>query len=443
MFRNAIVAAAFTIPATLAHAEIVTTHTLDNGMQIVVVEDHRAPVVVHMIWYRTGSADEPPAVSGVAHFLEHLMFKATDTMDAGEFSTVVAANGGSDNAFTSFDYTAYYQRVASDRLELMMQMESDRMNNLALTAEDIETERQVILEERSERVDTDPSAIAREQMLAAQYMNHRYGTPVIGWQHEMEALDQGPVRDFYDLYYSPNNAILVVAGDVNPDEVILLANSHYGVLPAEEGLPERVRPMEPPQLAERRIVYTDERVSQPYVTRTYLAPERNAGDQKEAAALTYLSEILGGSSFTSVLGTKLTFDTQVALFTGAGYDGISLDKTTFSVTVAPAEGVTLQAAEDAMDAAIDQFMQDGIDPVQLERIRSQLRASEIYAKDNVEGLAQQYGAALSSGLTVQDVKDWPATLQAVTAEDIMLVAAKVLDRKQSVTMWVTANDEDP
>jgi zinc protease len=442
MFRNAIVAAAFTIPATLAHAEIVTTHTLDNGMQIVVVEDHRAPVVVHMIWYRTGSADEPPAVSGVAHFLEHLMFKATDTMDAGEFSTVVAANGGSDNAFTSFDYTAYYQRVASDRLELMMQMESDRMSNLALTAEDIETERQVILEERSERVDTDPSAIAREQMLAAQYMNHRYGTPVIGWQHEMEALDQGPVRDFYDLYYSPNNAILVVAGDVNPDEVILLANSHYGVLPAEEGLPERVRPMEPPQLAERRIVYTDERVSQPYVTRTYLAPERNAGDQKEAAALTYLSEILGGSSFTSVLGTKLTFDTQVALFTGAGYDGISLDKTTFSVTVAPAEGVTLQAAEDAMDAAIDQFMQDGIDPVQLERIRSQLRASEIYAKDNVEGLAQHYGAALSSGLTVQDVKDWPAILQAVTAEDIMFVAAKVLDRKQSVTMWVTANDED-
>jgi zinc protease len=441
MFRSAVLAVSLVLSAGVLRAQDVTAFTLDNGLQIVVIEDHRAPVVVHMLWYRTGSADEPVGVSGVAHFLEHLLFKATDTMEAGEFSTVVAANGGSDNAFTSYDYTAYYQRIAADRLALMMQMESDRMNNLALTAADIETERMVILEERSQRVDSDPTSIASEQMRAAQFMNHRYGTPIIGWRHEMEALDLDHVRAFYDLYYSPNNATLVVAGDVEPEEVLALAEQYYGVLPAEPDLPPRIRPVEPPQLSERRMIYEDERVSQPYVARSYIAPERNAGAQVDAAALTYLAQILGGSSFTSVLGKKLAFDTQVALYAGADYDGLSLDPATFSLTVVPAAGISLQDAEDAMDAALAEFIETGVDPEQLERIRSQLRASEIYARDNVEGLAQRYGAALSQGLTVGDVQDWPAILQATTAEQIMDVANRVLDRDQSVTMWVVASRE--
>ncbi len=441
MIRSALLAFVLAATATFAHAQPVTTYMLDNGMQIVVIEDHRAPVVVHMVWYRTGSADEPQGHSGVAHFLEHLLFKATDTMASGQFSTTVAANGGSDNAFTSFDYTAYFQRVAADRLELMMQMEADRMNNLALTEADIDTELQVILEERSQRTDSDPNGLAREQMAAAQYMNHQYGTPIIGWRHEMEQLDLPQVLAFYDLYYSPNNATVVVAGDVKPEDVLALAETYYGVIPAETQLPERFRPTEPPQLAERRVVFADERVSQPYVTRSYLAPERNAGDQAEAAALVYLAEILGGSSFTSVLGTKLTFDTQTALFTGASYDGLSLDQTTFNLTVVPAEGVSLQDAEDAMDAAVAQFMVDGIDPEQLDRIRTQLRAGQIYGQDNVEGQARRYGAALSQGLTVQDVQDWPGILQSVTAEQIMEAAASVLNRDQSVTMWTVANRE--
>jgi zinc protease len=441
MLRFPVIAALLALTTAPALAQDVTTATLDNGLQVVVIEDHRAPVVVHMLWYRTGSADEPAALSGVAHFLEHLLFKATDTMAAGEFSSTVAANGGSDNAFTSYDYTAYFQRVAADRLGLMMQMEADRMNNLALTQGDIETERQVILEERSQRVDSDPNAIAAEQMRAAQFLNHRYGTPIIGWRHEMEMLELDNVRDFYDLYYSPNNATLVVAGDVDPAEVLALAEQHYGALPAEPGLPPRLRAAEPPQLAERRVIYTDERVSQPYLTRSYIAPERNTGAQTDAAALLYLAQILGGSSFTSVLGQKLTFETDIALFTGAGYDGSSLDPSTFSITVVPAEGVTLQEAEDAMDAALAAFMETGVDPEQLDRIRTQLRASEIYARDNVEGLAQRYGAALSQGLTVQDVQDWPAVLQATTADQIMDVAARVLDRDQSVTMWVAASRE--
>ena len=426
---------------TAISAQAVTTYALDNGMDVVVIEDHRAPVVVHMVWYRIGSADEPVGASGVAHFLEHLLFKATENMESGEFSTTVAANGGRDNAFTSYDYTAYYQRIAADRLELMMRMESDRMNNLMITEADIATERNVILEERAQRTDNNPGSLAREQLRASQYLNHRYGVPIIGWRHEMEDLSLEDALGFYDLYYSPNNAILVVAGDVQPDEVLALAERYYGAIPAEPDLPTRLRPQEPPQSAERRLIYEDPRVSQPYVSRTYLAPERDSGAQEDAAALVYLADILGGSSFTSVLGEALQFDSQIAVYTGAGYDGSSLDDTTFGMTVVPATGVSLQAAEDAMDAAVAAFLERGVDPEQLERIRTQFRAAEVYARDNVEGIANRYGAALTQGLTVQDVQDWPEILQAVTAEDIIAIATQVLDRRQSVTGWIVPNRE--
>ncbi|SLN36130.1 M16 family metallopeptidase [Pseudooctadecabacter jejudonensis] len=434
-------ALALSLVGTMTLAEEVTTYQLDNGMDVVVIEDHRAPVVVHMLWYKAGSADEPAGVSGIAHFLEHLLFKATENVESGEFQRVVAENGGSDNAFTSYDYTGYFQRVAADRLPLMMQYEADRMNNLVLTEEDIVAERGVILEERNQRTENSPGALAREQMMAAQYQNHGYGVPIIGWMHEMEQLDMQDALAFYDLYYSPNNTILVVAGDVEPDEVLALAEQYYGPIPAEPDLPERVRPQEPPQRAERRLVFEDPRVAQPYVTRTYLAPERDAGAQEDAAALTYLAEILGGSSFTSVLPVALQFDTNTAIYAGAFYSGVSLDDTTFGLTVAPAEGVTLQDAEDAMDATLAQFMEVGIAPDRMEALRTQLRAGEIYARDDVGGLARRYGAALTSGLTVEDVQAWPDVLQAVTAEDVMGVAARVLNRDRAVTAYVVPSRE--
>ena len=426
------------ILASPALAQEVTTATLGNGMEVMVVEDHRAPVAVHMVWYKTGSADEPLGVSGVAHFLEHLLFKATDDLEAGEFSRIVAENGGTDNAFTSYDYTAYHQRVAADRLELMMQMEADRMNDLRLTPEDIETEREVILEERSQRVDSEPGSIAREQMRAAQFLNHRYGQPVIGWRHEMQALDMEDVLATYDLWYSPNNAILVVAGDVEPQEVLAMAERHYGVIPAEPGLPERVRTQEPPQLAARRVTYEDPRVPQPYLVRSYIAPARDSGEQEEAAALVYLAEILGGSSFTSVLAEKLTFEQDLALRSGAGYDGTALDDATFGLSLTPRPGITLGEAEAAMDQVLAEFLEEGVNPAQLERIRTQLRAAEIYALDSVTGLANRYGSGLATGLTIEDMKAWPEVLQAVTAEDIMEVAREVLDERSSVTLYVSA-----
>ena len=428
--------------ALTATAEDVTTYTLDNGMDVVVIEDRRAPVVVHMVWYKVGSADEPEGQSGVAHFLEHLMFKGTDMLAPGEFSQVVAANGGSDNAFTSFDYTGYFQRVAADRLDLMMQMEANRMTNLALTPEDISTERRVVLEERAQVTDSNPGALAREQLMAAQYQNHRYGVPIIGWQHEVAQLDMPELTAFYERHYAPNNAVLVVAGDVDPQDVLALAREHYGPIPANADLPARARPTEPPQRAERRISYVDPRVSQPYLVRSYLAPQRQSGAQDDAAALVYLAELLGVSPFTSELGRALQFDTQTAIYTNASYGGMSLDATTFSFVVLPSEDVSLPEAEVAMDDVIAGFMDSEIDPARMEAIRTQLRASEIYALDDAQGLARRYGTALTTGLTVADVQAWPDILQTVTPAKIKDVAARVFDRNSAVTGWIVAAQED-
>ena len=422
-------------------ADQVTDFTLDNGLQVVVIEDHRAPVVVHMLWYRAGSSDEPAGVSGIAHFLEHLLFKQTKTLEAGEFSRVVAENGGSDNAFTSKDFTAYFQRVAADRLDLMMQMEADRMVNLDLSEEDILTEREVIIEERNQRVENSPGALFREQTTAALFLNHRYGVPVIGWRHEMEKLSLSDALDFYRQYYAPNNAVLVVAGDVLPDDVRQLAEKNYGPLPANPELGPRARPQEPPQIAARRLSYRDERVAQPYMTRSYLAPERDPGDQSTAAALTLLAEILGGGQ-TSVLTQKLQFETSTAVYAAAFYDGLSLDDSSFGFAVVPSAEVTLQAAEEALDQALAEFFEAGVDLEQLERIKTQFAASDIYARDNVQGLANSYGAALTSGLGLSDIHAWPDIIQAVTAEDIMAAAKDVLRDAGSVTGWLMKPEEE-
>ena len=417
----------------------VTTFTLDNGMDVVVIEDHRAPVVTNMVWYRAGAADEPPGVSGIAHFLEHLLFKGTENLEPGEFSKTVAANGGTDNAFTSYDYTGYYQRIAADRLDLVMGMEADRMVNLKLNQDDILTERDVIIEERNTRTENDPGALFGEQRNAALYMNHPYGIPIIGWRHEMVSLDMDDALDFYEQFYAPNNAILIVAGDVEPQEVRTLAEKHFGPIPANPELADRQRPQEPPQTANRRLTFKDPRVAQPYVIRSYLAPERDPGAQEKAAALVLLSELLGGGQ-TSVLSRKLQFETQTAVYAGAFYRGISYDDTSFGLIIVPSEGVSLQDAEDALDAAVAEFIEEGIDSEQLERIKFQLKAQQIYALDNIEGIARRYGAALTAGLTVKDVQAWPDILQATTEDDILAAAREIFDRT-SVTGWLMSDSE--
>ncbi|MDD9718904.1 pitrilysin family protein [Dinoroseobacter sp. PD6] len=435
-------AVSLSVAAPAQAAEDVTTYTLDNGLEIVVIEDHRAAAVTNMVWYRTGAADEPPGKSGIAHYLEHLLFKGTDELAPGEFSATVQANGGSDNAFTSWDYTGYFQRVAADRLELMIKMEADRMVDLELSEEIVLPERDVILEERSQRVDSSPGSIFGEQRRAAQYLNHPYGVPIIGWRHEMEQLSRQDALDFYETYYAPNNAILIVAGDVQPEEVKRLAEQYFGPIPANPDLPARVRPLEPPQVAERRIAYADPRVAQPYVIRTYLAPERDSGAQETAAALTLLAELLGGSSATSFLGEKLEFEESRAVYTSAFYSGVSLDDTTFGLIVVPAEDVSLAEAEADLDRVLAEFMASEIDAEALDRIKMQIRAAEIYGRDSVGARAREYGTALTSGLTVADVQAWPEVLAAVTAEDIKAAAEMVFDKRKAVTGWLMRDGEE-
>jgi len=428
--------------APLRAAAEVTTFALDNGMEVVVIEDRRAPVAVHMVWYRVGAADEPPGKSGIAHYLEHLMFKGTETRAAGEFQRIVNENGGTDNAFTGQDFTGYFQRVAADRLGLVMEMEADRMVNLRIPPEAAATELEVILEERAQVVENDPGAVFGEQRRAVQYLAHPYGTPIIGWRHEMEGLTREDALDFYARHYAPDNAILIVAGDVTADAVRALAERHYGPIPAA-GVPPRVRPAEPPQIAARRVEYADPRVAQPYVIRTYLAPERDAGAQQEAAALTLLAALLGGEGPTPLMKRVLEREEGTALYAAAFYNGVSLDDTTFGLIVVPTPERSLAEAEEDIDRMITRFLDEGVDPAALARIKHQIRADEIYARDRLQGRARRHGSALTSGLTIADVEAWPDILQAVTADDIMAAAARLFDPRRSVTGYLRSAEAAP
>jgi zinc protease len=428
-------AAAAAAPALAAPPK--TTFTLDNGLRAVVIEDRRAPVVTHMVWYRVGAADEPPGKSGVAHFLEHLMFKGTDEIPDGAFSKIVAANGGQDNAFTSRDYTGYFQRIAADRLDLMMKMEADRMRDLRFTETHALTERDVILEERNQRTENNPGALFSEARNAAHYLNHPYADPVIGWRHEIAALTRDDALDFYETYYAPNNAILVVAGDVTPEQVHRLAETHYGPIPANPDLPERVRPMEPPHRAAQRMTFEDPRVRQPYMVREYLAAPRRDG-MAAAAARQVLADVLG-DGINSRLQQALVVQQGVAVQAGAWFSDTGRDYGEFGVWAAARPGQDLAALEAAVDAALQDFLaSDGPTQEELARLKTGYRASYVYAQDSQMALARRYGAGLAADLTLEQIEGWPAALQAVTAQDVMEAARETLEMERSITGYLRA-----
>ena len=414
----------------------VTSFSLENGMRVVVIEDHRAPVVTHMVWYRAGASDENSGKSGIAHLLEHLLFKETENVGNGEFSQTVAALGGSDNAFTSQDYTAYYQRVSKQYLDLMMYYESDRMKNLKISELDFNTELKVVIEERSQRTDSKPGALFNEQNMASLYLNHPYGVPIVGWRHELEDLDREDAIDFYKTYYSPNNAILIVSGDVDPENVQILANKFYGSLENTIYLDVRKRPAEPPQIVERRLIFEDERVSQPYITRTYLAAERDPGQQREAAALTLLADLIGSDGIQSILGKTLQLDNKKAIYTNAYYNGLSYDDTNFSLIVVPNIDVTLLDIEVELDKVINTFISNGIDEDHLERIKFQYKAQQIYSLDSAYSQARRFGVALTSGLTIEDVLAWPKIIQDIKSSEILAAAVSLFKKESSVTGWI-------
>jgi len=428
------------LAAPHAHAKpVISDFTLENGMRAVVIEDHRAPVVTHMVWYRVGSADEPPGKTGIAHYLEHLMFKGTDKIAPGEFSKTIAANGGQDNAFTSRDYTAYFQRIAKDRLGLVMSMEADRMRNVNIRQEDIVAERDVVIEERNMRTDNDPGGRFREQYMAALYLNHAYGIPVIGWREEIMSLDRDDALEMYERFYAPNNAILIVAGDVTPDEVKALAEEHYGPIESVD-LPESVRATEPPHLAARRLTMRDARVSQERIWRGYLAPSY-VTDGDTAAALGLLSDILSGGT-TRRLPKMLTLETDIALYAGAYYSGMARDLGEFAFYAAPKGDTTLPQLEGALDWMIEDLLENGVTQEELDRARKAAIASEIYAQDSQSSLARQYGAALTIGLEIDDVTNWRDRLEAVTVEDVLAAARAVLVPERSVTGYLMKAEKE-
>ncbi|MEH6476574.1 MAG: pitrilysin family protein [Sneathiella sp.] len=406
------------------------TTTLKNGLEVVVIEDHRAPVVTHMVWYRIGAADEPSGKSGIAHFLEHLMFKGTEKVGNGEFSKIVAKNGGQDNAFTSQDYTAYFQNASADKLPLLMEIESDRMQGLILNDAAVGAELKVVLEERSQRTDNNPNALLREQLNASLYLAHPYGIPVIGWRNELEKLTTQDAIDWYKTYYAPNNAILVVAGDVKAEEVFELARKYYGPQKAMT-LPNRQRLKEPPQLAKRIVVMRDKRVREPSWRQTYLAPTGRTGALKTVRALEVLDEILSGG-VTSRLYSKLVIDEKIAVGAGTYYDSGAYDQSSFTVYGSPANGTDLESLEMAIKTVIKDVLESGITEDELAAAKNRMLASAIYARDSLKGAANIFGGALASGEKIENVVNWPKQISEVTAEDISNAASLIFVEKQSV-----------
>ncbi|NNE82895.1 MAG: insulinase family protein [Alphaproteobacteria bacterium] len=421
------------IAAQPADAQIFnpTTYTLDNGLRVVVIENHRAPVVTHMVWYNVGAADEPPGKSGIAHFLEHLMFKGTKKRASGEFSDIIARNGGRENAFTSQDYTGYFQSIAADRLPLMMELEADRMTGLVLTDDIIQPERQVVIEERRSRTDSSPRALLNEQVTAATYSNHPYRLPVIGWEHEISALTLDEIVDFYNTWYAPNNAVLVVSGDVEPEEVRALAEKYYGPIPAKT-LPPRVRPSEPPQHAPREVVLRDARVDQPSWSRRWLAPSYVSGETEHVYALEVLAQVLGGGS-SSRLYSSLVIDQALAVSAGAWYSPDNLDLTTFGMGVSPRPGVDVDKLTTALEEQVARFLETGATAEEVERAKQRLVDSAVFARDSLGTPARIFGAALTTGQSVEDVEQWPNRISAVTVEQVNAAARAILRPETSTT----------
>ena len=431
----AVAAFAGTVSTATAGSPQITNFTLANGLEVVVIPDHRAPVVTHMVWYKVGSADETPGKSGLAHFLEHLMFKGTAKNPSGRFSQVVATIGGQENAFTAADYTGYFQRVPRDKLKEMMEFEADRMTGLVLTDDAVRPELKVVLEEQNMRVANNPAARLGEQMDAALYLNHPYGRPVIGWRQEIEQLDRESALEFYRRFYTPNNAILVVAGDVSPEQVRTLAEETFGKVPRVAEIKPRLRPQEPVQEAARTVTLADPRVTQPSVSRYYLVPSSKTARPGESEALDVLGHILGRGS-NSRLYQTLVINKGIAVNAGANYDGTALDTTRMSVYGTPKPGTTLPQLEEAIDAVLADVIENGVTVEEIDRAKSRMIADAVYANDNQRMMAQWYGASLATGATVEEVRTWPDRIKLVTADAVRDAARRWLDKRRSVTGYL-------
>ena len=425
----------FSVPA-VAKIYNAETMTLDNGMQVVVISNHRAPVVTHMLWYKVGAADEPQGdgVSGAAHFLEHLMFKGTKAIAPGQFSKIIRGMGGEDNAFTSWDYTAYFQSVAKDKLPIVMALEADRMINITLPQNEIDTELPVIIEERRMRTDNDPQALFAEQMRAVLFTASPYGVPIIGWHDEMPKLKRDYVLDYYKTWYAPNNSILVVSGDVTMEEVAPLAKKFYGIIPHKD-VPAHVRADTPDFPAPIQLTFESADLRQPVLLKAWRAPSY-AQDKKLAMALDVLMNTLSGGASTELYQTLVVKDKKASDIS-LSYDGDARGEGSIWLSATPAPNVPLNKLEEAVAQKLADLVKDGLSAEEIEKAKIRMIDSEDYARDSVMGPAMVVGQSLAYGLTLDDVETRSEKIFAVTVQDVQNVLNMYLNPADSKHLPVT------
>jgi len=437
MMRRLLVslALALSAPAALANPY---EKTLANGLRVIVQEDRRAPTAVHMVWYRAGSMDEVDGTSGVAHVLEHMMFKGTRHLRPGEFNKRVAAAGGRDNAFTSLDYTAYFQQVPSARLGEMMALEADRMANLVLDAKEFAQEIKVVMEERRLRTEDNPHSLVYEKQMAAAFQAHPYRRPIIGWMNDLENMTAADARDWYRRWYAPNNAYVIVVGDVNKDAVFRLAEKHYGRIPAR-ALPGRKPQLEPVQVGIKRLVVKAP-AKLPYLSMAWKVPVlRDLHKEREPYALEMLAAVLDGHE-AARFSRNLVRGSKIAVSAGAGYDATVRGEALFVVSGTPAEGRSVAELEAALRAEIVRVASEGVSAQELERVKTQTIAAQVYKRDSMMAQAMEIGRLEASGVHWRDIDILLEKIRSVTAEEVQAVAKKYFG---DATLTVAVLDPQP
>ena len=403
----------------------VDSFTLDNGMQVVVIPQSGTPIITHMTWYKVGSADDPPGKSGLAHLLEHLTFSSRETYSDSDIAT---ESGGHKNAYTSYDYTAYYQVINDDLLETVMKLEIDRMSKLAITDQDVQAGQAGVLAERQQRIAVDPGALLDEKINAALYPSHSYGNPVLGWPAETRRLTREDAIDFFRRWYAPNNMILVVAGDVTTAQIKPLAQKYYGKLgPAPLGQSRR----EAKHKAVRRVVMQDEILQHPVWKRAYLAPSYTAGETQYTYSLQVLAEILGGQS--GRLSHKVVNEKRLATEIFVDYRPDSVDLASLEVSAIPALGVDVAKLEKAIDTELNAIISEGVSPAEVTYVTQYMQADARYIQQDVHTVAEVFGIGLATGRTVEEIANWSHLIAAVTPEQVHKAAQAVLDTSRSVS----------
>jgi len=411
---------------------------LSNGLRVIVREDHRAPTVVHMVWYHAGSIDEFNGTTGVAHVLEHMMFKGTKKTLPGEFNKRVAEAGGRDNAFTSKDFTAYFQIIPKARLGEMMMLESDRMANLILDEKEFGQEIKVVMEERRMRTEDDPHSLLYERLVATAFQATPGRRPIIGWMNDLENMTYKDARDWYQRWYAPNNAYMVVVGDVNKDEVFRLAEKYYGKIPKRD-LPSRKPQSEPEQIGIKRLVVKAP-AKLPFMTMAWKVPAlRDVQKDREPYALEVLATVLDGHDAARLV-RNLVRGSKIAISAGAGYEAMSRGETLFLIEGTPAEGKSVEELEAALRAELERIKKDGVNAEELERVKIQTIAAQVYKRDSMMAQAMEIGQIESAGLHWRDIDVTLEKIRSVTAEEVQAVAQKYFNDD---TLTVAVLDPQP